>query len=94
MRLLWACLRQFGPGLYDITTLPDSLKVRILKAEVTETLLYACVTWTLSAKHFARLRLAHHQVLLRVIGCQRRQRTDHTTLSYVKVFNKTRCDHP
>ena len=43
MRLLWACLRQFGPGLYDITTLPDSLKVRILKAEVIlDTAVRAC----------------------------------------------------
>ena len=50
------------------------------------------MTWTLSAQHFARLRSAHHQVLLRVNGFQRRQRTDYTNLSYTKALKKTRCD--
>ena len=35
---------------------------------------------------------AYHQVLLRVIGFQRRQRTDYTTLSYPKALEKTRCE--
>ena len=72
-----------------------SLTVRMLKAEVSETLLlYGCVTWTLSAKHFARLRTVHHQVLLRVIGFQRRQpyRLDYTTLSYPNAIKRTRCE--
>ena len=42
------CLKRFGPELYDIKTAPLSLKVGMLKAEVIETLLYGCVTWTLS----------------------------------------------
>ena len=63
----------------------------MLKAEVIETAVRVCVTWTLSAQHFARLRSAH-QVLLRVIGFQRRQRTDYTTLSYAKALKKTRCE--
>ena len=80
IRLVWACFKRVGPELYkyDRTTAPLSLKVRMLKAEIIETLLYGCVTWTLSAQHFARLRSAHHQVLLRVIGFQRRQCTDYT----------------
>ena len=40
-----------------------------------ETLLYGCVTWTLGQEHFAELRTAHHNLLLRIIGFQRRQRT-------------------
>ena len=64
----------------------------MLKAEVIEILLYGCVTWTVSAQHFARLRSAHHQVLLPVIGFQRRQRTDSTTLSYAKALKETRCE--
>ena len=35
-----------------MTTARLSLKVRLLKAEVTETLLYGCVTWTLNAAHY------------------------------------------
>ena len=64
----------------------------MLKAEIIETLPYGCVTWTLSAQHFARLRSTHHQVLLRVIRFQRRQGTGYTTLSYAKALKKTRCE--
>ena len=60
--------------LYDA---PFALKLRMLKAEVIETLLYGCVTWTLGKEHFARLRTAHHRFLLRIVGFQRRQSTDH-----------------
>ena len=68
-----------------------SLKVRMLKAEVVETLFYGCATWTLSTKHFSKLRSVH-LVLLRVIGLQGRQRTDRTPLSYAKALKKTRCE--
>ena len=37
-RLMWACLKWFA-------TAPLSLNVRMLKAEVIETLLYGCVTF-------------------------------------------------
>ena len=50
------------------------------------------MTWTLCAQHIARLRSARHRVLLRVIGFQRRQRTNHTALSYAKALKKTRCE--
>ena len=56
------------------------------------TLLYGCVTWALRAEHFAKLQMAHHQVLLRVNGFQRRLRTDHTTPSYAKALQMTRCE--
>ena len=72
---MWACFKRFGPELYDRKTAPISLKARMLKAEVIETLLYGCVTWTLGAEHSATLRTVY-QVFLRVIGFRRRQRAD------------------
>ena len=42
------------------------LKVRMLKAEVLEALLYGCVTWSPSKADYGRLRKAHHQMLLRM----------------------------
>ena len=54
--LVGACLKRIGPELYDRTTAPLCLKVRMLKAEVIETPLYGCVTWTLRAEHFAKLQ--------------------------------------
>ena len=49
---------------------PLTLKVRMLNAEVMETLLYRCVTWTLGKEHSAEsLRSAHHRFLVRIIDC-------------------------
>ena len=55
-----------------MTIAPFTRKVRMLMAEVMETLLHGCVTWTLSQEHFAELRTAHYNLLLRIIGFQRR----------------------
>ena len=88
IRLAWPCYNRFKRELYDMEDAPFTLKVPMLKAEV-ETLLYGCVTWTLGQEHFAQLRTAHHN-LLRIIGFQRRQRTDHL-MSYVKALKKARC---
>ena len=70
---------------------PFTLKVHMRKAEVMETLLYGCVTWTLGQEHFAELRTAHHNFSPRIIGFQRRQRTDHL-MSYAKALKKARCE--
>ena len=45
--------------------------------QIMETLRYGCVTQDLGLEHFAKLRTAYHNHLLRSIGFQRRQRTDH-----------------
>ena len=41
---------------------PFALKLSMLKAEVMETLLYGCVTWTLGKEYFAELQTAQLQV--------------------------------
>ena len=66
---------------------PFALKLRMLKAEEIETLLYGCVTLILGKEHFTELRTAHHRFLLRVIGFQHRQRTDHI-MPYAKALKK------
>ena len=65
-------------------TAPLNLNVRMLKAQLIETLLYRCVTRTLRAEHFARIRSVHHQVLLRVISFRRRQRADYAAFECAK----------
>ena len=71
---------------------PFMLKVRLLKTDVMETLLYGCVTWALGLEHFAKLRTAHHNLLQMIITFQRRQRTDHC-MSYAKALKKAQCDN-
>ena len=67
VRLAWACHSRFKRELYDMEAAPFALKLRMLKAEVMEVLLYGCVTWTLGKEHFAELRTAHHMFLLREV---------------------------
>ena len=67
------------------------LRVRLLKTEVMETLLYGCVTWAFGLEHVAKLRTAHHNLLLRIIGFQRRQRTDHR-MSHAEALKKAQCE--
>ena len=70
---------------------PFTVKVRMLKAKVMETLPYGCVTRTIGKEHFAELRTAHRRFLLRIIGFQRRQRTDQL-MSYAKAFKQAQCE--
>ena len=69
-RVLLANLRfrRYSLPLYDQPTPSLRLKVRMLKAEVMETMLYACVTWSPTVVHLAILRTARHRLLLRCIG--------------------------
>ena len=54
VQLARVCYKWFKRELYDMEAAPFTLKVRTLKAEVMENLLYGCVTWTLGEDHFAR----------------------------------------
>ena len=60
----------------------------MLTAEVLETLLYGCVTWTPSKADYGRLRKAHHQMLLRCLGSRKRKRENHI-LSYANALLRT-----
>ena len=71
--------------IYDRPSVRLRLKVRMLKAEVLETLLYGCVTWSPSKADYGRLREAHHQMILQCLGWRKRKREDHT-LSYANAL--------
>ncbi|CAM9334743.1 unnamed protein product, partial [Sphacelaria rigidula] len=51
-----------------------SLKVRLLKVEVVEALLYGCATWTLRSEDLDSLRTAHHRLYLRRLVPQKRSK--------------------
>ena len=84
VRLAWACYSPHNRELYVMEAATLVLKVRMLKAEVTGTLLYRCVTWTLIKECFADLRTAHHR-FLQIIGFQRRQLT-YPLMLYAKAL--------
>ena len=87
----WACFRRYKMEIYDRPGVRLRLKVRMLKAEVIETLLYGCVTWSPNKPDYDRLRQVHHSMLLRCLGWRKQKREDHT-LSYANALAKTNSE--
>ena len=64
----WCTFQKCTLELYDRPSAPLELKIRMLRAEVLETMMYGCVTWSPRACHYDTLRYAHHRFLTRCIG--------------------------
>ena len=63
----------------------------MLRAEVHETMLYGCVTWSPRACHYDTLRRVHHRFLTRFIGCRKHNPADRP-ISYLDTLIKTGCE--
>ena len=72
----WSAVRRYTNVVYDRPTVivPMALNVRTLQAEVRETLLYGCRSWTLLSREYRLLRNQHHRLILR---SRKSQRSDH-----------------
>ena len=84
----WCSFRKYTLELYDRPSAPVELEIRMLRAEVLETMLYGCVTWSPRACHYDMLRRAHHRLLTRCIGWRKYKRADHP-ISYLDTLLKT-----
>ena len=88
IRNAWCSFRIYTLELYDRPSAPLELKLRMLRAEVLEIMLYGCVTWSPHASHYGTLRRAHHSLLTRCIGWRKHNRADHP-ISYLDALIKT-----
>ena len=88
VRNAWSSFRKYTLELYDRPSGPLELKIRMLRAEVLETMLYGCVTSSPRACHYDTLRRAHHKFLTRCIGWRKHNRADHP-ISYLDTLLKT-----
>ena len=90
----WNCFLKYSRAVYDNPYIAVADKVRFLKAEVLEVMLYGCVTWTLSPGDFDKLREAHRGMLLRCLNAYTSTRAapDYHMLSYLEVLLKTDCE--
>ena len=77
IRNTWCSFRKYTLELYDRPSAPLELKIRMLRVEVLDTMVYGCVTWSPRACHYDMLRQAHHRFLTRCIGWRKNNRTDH-----------------
>ena len=88
IRNAWYSIRKYTLELYDRSSAPPELKLRMLRAEVLETVLYGCVTWSLRACHYDTLRRVHRRFLTRCIGWRKHNRANHP-ISYLDTLPKT-----
>ena len=89
VRNVWCSFRKYTLELYGRPSAPLELKIRMLRAEVLETMLYGCVTWSPRARHYDTLRQARHKFLARCIGWRKHNnRADHP-ISYLDTLIKT-----
>ena len=88
IRNAWCSFRKYTIELYDRPSAPLELKIRMLRVEVLETMLYGCVTWSPRACHCGALRRAHHRFLTWCIGWRKHNRADHP-ISYLDTLVKT-----
>ena len=58
----WCSFRKYTLELYDRPSAPLELKIRMLRAEVLETILYGCVTWSPRTCHYDTLRRSHQPI--------------------------------
>ena len=89
VRNAWCSFRKYTLELYDRPSAPLELKLRMLRAEVLETMLYGCVAWSPRTCHCDTLRRAHHRFLTRCIGWRKHICADHP-ISYLDTLLKTR----
>ena len=83
-----ASVQRYKMEIFDHSGVRLRLKVRLMKAEVVETLLFGCMTCNPNKPDYDRLKRVHHSILLRCLGWRKRKRDDHT-LSYADVLAKT-----
>ena len=88
IRNAWYSFRKYTLELYDRPSAPLELKIRMLRVEVLETILYGCVTLSPRACHYDTLRRAHHRFLTHCIGWRKHNRADHP-ISYLDTLVKT-----
>ena len=68
-----------------------NLKVRMVKVDVVQALLYGYGTWTPLNVHYRKFRTVHHRVLLRILGAWCKAQ-DHRFLSYAEALQRTGCE--
>ena len=88
IRNAWCSFRKYTLELYARPSAPLELKIRMLRAEALEIMLYGCVTWSPRACRYVTLRRAHHSFLTRCVGWRKNDRADHP-ISYLDTLIKT-----
>ena len=60
IRNAWCSFRKYTLELYDLPSAPLEIKIRMLRAEILETMVHGCATWSPRACHYDALSRAHY----------------------------------
>ena len=88
IRNAWCRFRKYTLELYDRPSVPREFQIRMLRAEVLETMLYGRITSSLRACQHDALHRVRHRLLSRCISWRKHNRADHPT-SYTDMLIKT-----
>ena len=77
--------------MYDTRRANRQLEIRLLQAEVVQTLLYGCASWSLAAEHYTELNGTYRQFLKRCISWSKRERSD-CSLSCAQALIQAGCE--
>ncbi|CAM9502396.1 unnamed protein product [Sphacelaria rigidula] len=91
----WTCFYKYSKEVTDSPYIAPATKVRLLKTEVIEVMLYGCVTWTIANDNFDALREAHRGFLSRCLikhTYLSRRAPDYHMLPHHEVLQRASCE--
>ena len=88
IRNAWCSFRKYTLELYARPSALLELEIRMPKAEVLETMMYGCVSWSPRAYHYETFRRTNYSFLTRCTGSRKDNRTDHQ-IFYLDTLTKT-----
>jgi hypothetical protein len=88
----WGKMRQYSKPVFDCRSRWLPLKVRLLKSEVIEVLLYGCATWTLPMEAWKKLVKIHRDLLHRITGHRKSTHDKRCLQSYRELLLQTKCE--
>ncbi|CAM9926178.1 unnamed protein product, partial [Sphacelaria rigidula] len=90
----WACFYKHSRAVYDNPYIALVTKVRLLKTDVIEVMLYGCVIWTIAHENFGTSWETHRETLLRCLNkyTSSRSAPDYHMLPYHEVLERIGCE--
>jgi hypothetical protein len=85
-------MRQYSKPVFDCRSRWLPLKVRPLKSEVIEVLLYGCATWTLPMEAWKELVKIHRDLLHRITGHRKSTHDKRCLQSYRELLLQSKCE--
>jgi hypothetical protein len=78
-------------SLYKNKGISPRVKLKMLKTEVVETLMYGCAAWTTSTANIEALNSIHYKLLLQTLGLWKKKKETDRPRSYHSILKEYGC---